>query len=180
MSPSLEYLERCSAETGYRLAAEHADEPSVGGALAQQVLDELVLANRSVEIHVRPAGLFRQTLDMLDDALRLALGLGHEVRAAQAQDLVHERRQPLDGAEPRQMSLEDDPVEPGERTGDEVARLGGELSCDRHGVLLHCCSPMWSQNAFLLATPPACSRPGRALPWGTARSKGGGASSPLA
>jgi hypothetical protein len=103
---------------------------------AHEVLGPLVLAELAGAINVGASALLRLVLGMGDQVVGVLRSQRlHEVGAAHFQDAIDEV---LEFATSRQgeMALEDDAVEAGERSDDQVGKLGDEARQRLHGVLL--------------------------------------------
>jgi len=66
-------------------AAEETYQPVADRALAQKLVDELVLAVSTLELMVPGTGLLGQVLGEIDQNLGLFLGKGHEVTSLDLQ-----------------------------------------------------------------------------------------------
>jgi hypothetical protein len=117
-------------------AAEHSDQAlDEVGSLAQDLIDELVLAMGALEEAVFDAGLLGRSPGAVDQGLGLLLGELHELAPPDLEDVVDvalEGRPIGDGEVP----LEDDAIEAGEHGDDQAGKLGGEARQRLHGVLL--------------------------------------------
>src|SRR5262249_32517019 len=99
-------------------AAEHGDQAlDEVRSLAQDLIDEPVLAVGPPEEAVFDAGLLGRSLGAVDQGLGLTLGEGHEVAAADLEDAVDEALEgrPIGDGE---VALEDDAIEAGEHGDD--------------------------------------------------------------
>lgn len=132
--------------------AQDADQSLINGMFAEQVGDDPILAMRSGKIEVRPALALRQSLGMIDDALRLALGPGHEVLAADGQRSVNEASQAAHKAERAQVTLENDAIEAIERA-EHVSGMLGNKDVVIHGVLLHLKANYVEAERLIISSP---------------------------
>lgn len=99
------------AEAGAVLqTTQDADEALVDGLAARESLNEVVFADGTVEMDEGVVGLFGQVTSMVDDALGLPVGPGHEVVPADAGRVIDEVFEALAVTQQSQVAFEDDAV----------------------------------------------------------------------
>jgi hypothetical protein len=142
-------------------AAEDTDQSFADRSLAEDRIDDRLLAMSPLKELVFGAGLPGQALGVVDHGLGLLLGEGHEVAPSDLEDVVDEAFQgrPVgDG----QVAREADPVKTGEHGNDQAGKLGNEARQRLHGVLLQDGAPSnpiltggcHSCSSFLVAASP--------------------------